>query len=61
MESITQRLRTIGLRADYVAEVHWRAWSHVWTAVDLYERMHGEEHPVRAWERGEVRQGVAVN
>jgi ribonucleoside-diphosphate reductase beta chain len=55
VSSITQWLRTIGLGADYVAAVHWRAWSHIWASVALYEQLHGEDHPVRAWERGEVK------
>src|SRR5205807_2898210 len=33
VDSITRRLRTIGVSADYLAEVHWRAWSYIWASV----------------------------
>jgi ribonucleoside-diphosphate reductase beta chain len=54
IESVTGRLRTAGMTATYVASVYWRAWSYIWDSVASYERLHGEEHPVRAWERGDV-------
>jgi ribonucleoside-diphosphate reductase beta chain len=54
VDSITKRLRTADVNARYVADVEERAWKLVWAAVAKYEERHGEEHPVRAWERGEV-------
>jgi hypothetical protein len=41
------------------SDVEQRAFAHVWESVGLYERIQGEEHPVRAWERGEV-QAIAA-
>ena len=58
VNSITKRLRTAGVDLAYVADVERRAWEILWGAVARYEERHGEEHPVRAWERGEV-QAVA--
>jgi ribonucleoside-diphosphate reductase beta chain len=54
VDSVVKRLRSAGVSPDYVADVGERAWGVVWAAVERYERLHGTEHPVRAWERGEV-------
>jgi len=54
VDSITKRLRTAAVGQDYVAEIESRAWDLVNRGVQRYEEIHGEEHPVRAWERGEV-------
>jgi ribonucleoside-diphosphate reductase beta chain len=61
VESITKRLRAAGVDEAYLADVDRRAFAHVWESVGLYEQIHGEEHPVRAWERGEVQAAVAVS
>lgn len=58
VDSITKRLRTAGLDLAYVAAVDQRSWDLLRRAVEKYEERHGEEHPVRAWERGEI-QAVA--
>src|SRR5205085_980618 len=44
----------------YLADVERRAWAYVRDSVADYERIHGAEHPVRAWERGEVETPAAV-
>jgi ribonucleoside-diphosphate reductase beta chain len=54
VDSITKRLRTTGVHPEYVADVGARAWKLIWDGVARYEERHGEEHPVRAWQRGEV-------
>jgi ribonucleoside-diphosphate reductase beta chain len=54
VDSLTKRLRTAALGPDYVAGVERRAWDLIRTGVERYEQLHGDEHPVRAWERGEV-------
>jgi ribonucleoside-diphosphate reductase beta chain len=54
VEALTKRLRSAALAPDYVADVDRRAWDLIWTGVARYEKGHGEEHPVRKWERGEV-------
>ena len=54
VESLTKRLRTAGVSPDYVGDVDQRAWNIVWNAVERYEQRHGEEHPVRLWERAAV-------
>jgi ribonucleoside-diphosphate reductase beta chain len=54
VDSITKRLRTAAVSPEYVAEVDRRSWDLINTGVKRYEEFHGEEHPVRAWERGEV-------
>jgi ribonucleoside-diphosphate reductase beta chain len=59
VDSITKRLRTAAVDAEYVADVDRRSWSLIRERVAEYERRHGEEHPVRAWERGEVQAVVA--
>jgi ribonucleoside-diphosphate reductase beta chain len=55
VEALTKRLRLAGLAPDYVADVDRRAWELIWGGVARYEQNQGEEHPVRKWERGEVR------
>lgn len=57
VESLTKRLRSAGLDPEYVADVDMRAWDFVWGSVERYEQRHGEQHPVRLWERGEVTVG----
>jgi ribonucleoside-diphosphate reductase beta chain len=59
IDSVTKRLRTAAVGADYVADVGRRSWSLIWDRVAEYERHHGEEHPVRAWQRGEVAAAIA--
>ena len=54
VDSLTKRLRTAGVSPDYVADVDQRGWTIVWNAVERYEERHGEDHPVRLWERAEV-------
>lgn len=54
IDSLTKRLRVIGFDSEYLKDLADRSWSYVWEAVGQYESNHGEEHPVRAWERGEL-------
>lgn len=54
IESLTKRLRVAGVNGDYVKGIEKRAWDVVWGCVAEYEERHGDEHPVRAWERGEL-------
>jgi ribonucleoside-diphosphate reductase beta chain len=54
IDSLTKRLRVAGVDSGYVKGVEQRAWEVVWSAIDEYEARHGEEHPVRGWERGET-------
>jgi len=54
VDSITKRLRTAAVSPEYVAEIDRRAWDLIKGGVRRYEELHGVEHPVRAWERGEV-------
>ena len=54
IDSVTKRLRTAAVNQDYVADVEKRSWQLIWSRVEEYERRNSEEHPVRAWERGEV-------
>ena len=54
VDSVTKRLRTAAVSTDYVAEIDRRAWDLIGAGVKRYEELHGEDHPVRAWERGEV-------
>jgi ribonucleoside-diphosphate reductase beta chain len=54
VDSLTKRLRTAAVSQDYVAEIDRRAWDLINGGVQRYEKLHGEEHPLRAWERGEV-------
>ena len=58
VEALTKRLRSAAMAPDYVADVERRSWELIWRGVARYEEQHGE-HPVRAWERGEV-QAAAV-
>jgi ribonucleoside-diphosphate reductase beta chain len=53
IESLTKRLRVAGLDGAYLETIGERAWATVWSAIGEYESIHGVEHPVRAWERGE--------
>lgn len=53
IESLTKRLRVAGVDGDYLSDVADRSWKIVWAAIDEYEDLHGAEHPVRGWERGE--------
>jgi hypothetical protein len=54
VESVAKRLRTANVDAAYIATVEARGWKYIWSAIDEYEGLHGTEHPVRVWERGEV-------
>lgn len=54
IDSLTKRLRVAGLPADYLKQVEERGWKAVWAAVEEYEQRWGEDHPVRAFERGEI-------
>jgi ribonucleoside-diphosphate reductase beta chain len=54
VDSITKRLRTAAVSHDYVAEIDRRSWDLINRGVQRYEELHGVEHPVRAWERGEI-------
>jgi ribonucleoside-diphosphate reductase beta chain len=54
VDSVTKRLRSAGVDPEYIAGVDERGWQHIWESVAYYEELHGEEHPVRAWERGEI-------
>jgi len=60
IDSCTKRLRAAGVDGDYVEGVDQRAWDTVWECVDEYERLHGEEHPIRVWDRGEIEVAAAV-
>lgn len=53
VDSVTKRLRVIGADPAYIETVERKSWEAVWQAIDDYEKRWGEEHPVRAWERGE--------
>jgi len=59
VDSVVKRLRTSGASPEYVADVDRRAWGVVRGAIERYEEIHGVEHPVRAWERGEVQAASA--
>jgi ribonucleoside-diphosphate reductase beta chain len=58
VEALVKRIRSAGLAPDYVTDVERRAWGLIWDGVARYEREFGE-HPVRAWERGEVQTASA--
>lgn len=60
MDSVTKRLRVIGVDPEYINSVEEKSWAAVWEAVDEYEKRWGEEHPVRAWERQEVQGGQSL-
>ena len=55
VDSLTKRLRVIGVDDGYLKTIGERAWKTVWSAIDEYESRHGQEHPVRPWERGEIK------
>jgi ribonucleoside-diphosphate reductase beta chain len=59
VDSVAKRLRSAGLDLAYVADVERRAWDLIWAGVAKYEAIHGDEHPVRVWERGEVEAQIA--
>ena len=61
VDSITKRLRTAAMSPGYVAEIDRRAWDLIRSGVKRYEELHAEEHPVRAWERGEVTTAAAAS
>jgi hypothetical protein len=54
VDSITKRLQGAAVSPEYVTDVEGRARDLIRAGVSKYEQLHGEEHPVRAWERGEV-------
>jgi ribonucleoside-diphosphate reductase beta chain len=53
VESLTKRLRAVGIEPERVESLGERGTAAIWEAVEEYERRHGQDHPVRAWERGE--------
>jgi ribonucleoside-diphosphate reductase beta chain len=59
VDSVVKRLRSAGASPEYVADVDRRARGLIRDSVERYERIHGDEHPVRAWERGEVQPATA--
>ncbi len=61
VDSITKRLRTAAMSPEYVADIESRSWGLIRAGVQKYEQLQGEEHPVRAWERGEVTAAAAVD
>jgi ribonucleoside-diphosphate reductase beta chain len=61
VDSLTRRLGTATLAPDYIADVDRRAWEVIWQGVEAYEERQASEHPVRAWERGEVEMAVPAS
>ena len=60
VDSVSKRLRSAGVDGDYIAAVADRSWQVIWEAVAEYEKRQAQEHPVRAWERGEWEARTAV-
>ena len=54
LDAITKRLRSAGADAGWIASVEQRGRAQLAEQPATYERIHGVEHPVRVWERGEV-------
>jgi ribonucleoside-diphosphate reductase beta chain len=50
IDSVSKRLRSIGVRPEYVQAVPERASKHLWGFVEEYEQALGQPHPVRVWE-----------
>jgi ribonucleoside-diphosphate reductase beta chain len=50
IDSVSKRLRSIGIRPEYVQAIPERSMKHLWGFVDEYEQALGHPHPVRAWE-----------
>jgi hypothetical protein len=59
VESLTKRLHAAGIEAGYIEDLGRRGWEIIWEAVDEYESIHGQDHPVRPWERGELQRSRA--
>ena len=53
LDSLTKRLRVIGIDEAYINTLPERGWKIIWSAVEEYEGIHRHEHPVRPWQRGE--------
>ena len=60
VDSVSKRLRAAGVDSGYIGDVAERSWQIIWEAVAEYEKVHAQEHPVRAWERGEWEAKTAV-
>jgi hypothetical protein len=43
----------IGIDDAYINTLPERGWKIIWSAVEEYEGIHRQEHPVRPWQRGE--------
>ncbi|HXA43799.1 MAG TPA: ribonucleotide-diphosphate reductase subunit beta [Candidatus Solibacter sp.] len=54
VDSVSKRLRAAGVEASYIEGVATRSWEIIAEALEEYERVHAQEHPVRMWERGEL-------
>jgi ribonucleoside-diphosphate reductase beta chain len=61
VDSVSKRLRTAGVDKDYIEDVGKRSWEIVWASVDEYESIHQQEHPVRLYERGELKMVEAAS
>jgi ribonucleoside-diphosphate reductase beta chain len=59
IDSMAKRLRAAHVDTGYVDDVSARGWAIIWNAVAEYERIHGEDHPVREWERGALAAAAA--
>jgi ribonucleoside-diphosphate reductase beta chain len=51
VDSLTRRLRAAGVDPGYIEDTREGAWRVVHEAVAEYEANHGQEHPVREFER----------
>jgi ribonucleoside-diphosphate reductase beta chain len=60
VDSVSRRLRAAGVDGGYIDGVADRSWQIIEEAVAEYEKRHAQEHPVRAWERGELEAKTAV-
>jgi ribonucleoside-diphosphate reductase beta chain len=54
VDSLVRRLHATGMDPGYVTGVERRARGIIGDSVARYEQVHGDEHPARAWERGEL-------
>ena len=55
VDSVSKRLRAAGVDKAYIDDVGTRSWEIIWASVDEYEKIHAQEHPVRLYERGELK------
>jgi ribonucleoside-diphosphate reductase beta chain len=51
LNSLTKRLRVVGLPQDVLEEIHSRGNTYYEAAWDEYEQIHSEEHPRRYYDR----------